>query len=547
MYKKNVILSLFLVSISALIVFAVTSQNSPLACAGQWSSCANAFADDASRATFTATNTLNGSGRWNDYGFSIPNSAQIDGVKVRADFFASNVRGFIGVRVSGDGGLTYGPSHVVGGNTAEQTFNIDITSDLSWTPQTLNNSNFRVNVTCFKSPASSSNPTCRLDWIPVNVSYTQFDFSLSASPNSASVAQSTSAQTAVSVTLLGGVSQNVALSTPNCPTGAICSFSPPNGNPTFTSNFTVSTSSSTPAGTYTINITGSGDGKVRAALYTLNVTDSSPTASASANPSSGIEPLTVNFTGTVTGGDAPINYFWNFTDGGTSTQQNPQHNFNAGTFNVSFTATDFDGDESTGHVLVTVDADTSPTANPSEAPTKGNIPLQVNFNGSFSGGNPPFTYLWDFNDSTTSTLQNPKHNFTVLGIYNVAFTVTDTNGNFSTGFGLINATAPDLIVDSIVFGEYLVNISEVRVNVNTTVKNIGNGNSGVSTTRVSYVDSTINYFTNSLTAGASITITRDYNCSASHTVNSTADVNNVISESNEVNNFLGGVFIDCVM
>lgn len=354
MKKKVVILFLFLLS-SALIVFAATSQNSPTACNGQWGSCTNAFVNDANRATFTATNSLNGSGRWNNYGFSITNSSKIDSVKVRADFFASNVRGFINVRVSGDGGVTYGPSHVVGGNTAEQTFNIDVTNDLSWTPQKLNNTNFLVNVTCFKKPTSGSNPVCRLDWVPVNVTYTPFDFSLSVSPNSATIAQARSTLTAVNVNLLGGTSQSVALSTTNCPSGALCYFTPSSGSPVYTSNFTVLTYSTTPVGEYVINITGSGDGKVRSTLFSLNVTDSQPVASASANPSSGVGPLTVNFTGTVIGGDTPLTYAWNFTDGGNTSQQNPQHTFNSGTYNVSFTTKDFDGDNSTTYVLVTVE------------------------------------------------------------------------------------------------------------------------------------------------------------------------------------------------
>ena len=357
MNKKILISSLFLVSIFALIVFAVSSQNSPTACAGQWSSCTNAFANDANRATFTATNTLNGSGRWNNFGFSIPNSAQIDSVKVRADFFASNVRGFINVRVSGDGGLTYGSSHIVGGNTAEQTFNIDVTSDLSWTPQKLNNSNFRVNATCFKSPTSSSNPTCRLDWIPVNVTYTEvpFDFSLSANPSSDVVVQARRKGTIVTVTLLNGTSENVTLSSSGCPPSSTCSFTPSSGLPTYNANFNVTTTSSTPVGSYAITLNGTDGGLSRTTTFTLNVTDSQPVATASANPTSGAAPLTVNFTGTVVGGDGPFSYLWKFNDSSFSSQQNPVHTYNlTGTFNASFRATDFDGDSSTDYVLITV-------------------------------------------------------------------------------------------------------------------------------------------------------------------------------------------------
>ncbi len=656
MNKKNLIMPFLLLSIFAIIVFAASFQNSPTSCSGQWSTCANAFTNDANRAAFAASNTLNGSGIWKNYNFSIPNSAQISSVKVSADFFASNVRGFIKVKVSGDNGLTYGPSHAVGGNTAEQTFNIDVTGDASWTPQKLNNTNFRVNVTCFKSPTSGSNPTCSLDWVPVNVTYTPFDFSLSASPSSSTIAQATSTKTTVTVALLGGTPQNVALSTPNCPTGAICAFSPSGGNPAYTSNFTVSTSSSTPAGTYLINITGSGDGKLRSTLFTLNVTDSQPVASASANPSSGFVPAIINFTGSVSGGDAPLTYFWSFKDGSNSTVQNPQHTFNTdGTYNVTFTATDFDGDSSTSSVIVTfggmdfsisvnpvsdtiaqgrntntnvnvqltagtatsvslsvqgcpTDAtcsfnqttgfptftailnltagtatpvgiytlnisgtgdsktrqtlyqlnvsDSQPFASASAIPSSGYAPLAVNFTGTVAGGDAPLIYLWNFTDGITSTQQNPQHTFNTAGTFNVSFKAADFDGDSSTGYVLISTNQNvDYIIDSIVFAEYsktfqgnTSNETYTWVDVNITTKNIGTNNAAdFSWTQIELLPGQFNSFTGALNAGASATASYSYNCSTAHYVNATADITNRVSESNEANNFLGGVFIDCII
>jgi len=172
MNKKILILSVFLLSLLAIMVFAASTQHSPTLCSGQWSYCLNAINNDANRATALATNTSNRSGEWRSYAFAIPNNAQIDKVNVRADFFATNTLGFLDVRVSGDGGLTYGPGHTFGGNTIEQTFNLDVTNDLAWTPQKLNHTNLKVKATCFKKMAPGLNPTCRLDWIPVNVTYT---------------------------------------------------------------------------------------------------------------------------------------------------------------------------------------------------------------------------------------------------------------------------------------------------------------------------------------------------------------------------------------
>ncbi len=450
--------------ILSLIVIATQVVNSPNTCSGQWTSCSSAFFNDANRASFTATNTANGSGIWRDYGFSIPNSAQIDSVKVRADFFATTTKGYIDVKVSGDNGATYGPSHTVGGNTAEQTFIIDVTSDVAWTGQKFNNSQFRVNATCFKSSSGGTNPGCRLDWVPVNVTYTPFDFSVSANPASGQVVQGDNSTTNATVTLLGGISQSVSLGYIGCPTGATCSFSPSFGTPTYSSVFTVATSLSTPTGSYIINITGTGDGKTRGTIYTLNVSE----------------------------------------------------------------------------------ADTNPVATALANPTSGNAILTVQFNGTVSGGNAPFTYLWDFNDSSTSTQQNPKHNFTAKGNYTVSFTVTDNDGDMSTDNVDITVTQPDLIVESIVFGESTNGTTYVEVN--TTVKNIGDGTaSPYSFTQLYSLTGATNEYTAPLAPGGTQKFQKSYNCSAAHTVNATADITGLILESDETNNFLGGVFIDCVI
>lgn len=60
--------------------------------------------------------------------------------------------------------------------------------------------------------------------------------------------------------------------------------------------------------------------------------------------------------------------------------------------------------------------------------TGGEEDLEVNFTTEVAGGVGPYTYLWDFDDGGTSTLQNPTHVFTSPGVYNVTVTVTDDCG-----------------------------------------------------------------------------------------------------------------------
>lgn len=260
-----------------MIVIAASSQRSPSACTGQWSLCFYANANDANRVTFKATGSTNGTGRWYNYGISTGNGAIIENVKVRADFFANISSGYINVRVTGDAGTTWGRSHIVGGNTAEQTFNIDVTNDYAWTPSKLSNTNFRVNVTCFKS-GGGPNPTCNLDWLPVTVTYTPFNYSLSASPSSSTVTQGDNATTTVTATLISGNTQNVFLWTNNCPTNAVCTFNSSSGYPTFNSDFKVQTYNAnngtlnyTPIGNYNILIWGWGDGVSKSTNFNLTV------------------------------------------------------------------------------------------------------------------------------------------------------------------------------------------------------------------------------------------------------------------------------------
>jgi PKD repeat protein len=49
----------------------------------------------------------------------------------------------------------------------------------------------------------------------------------------------------------------------------------------------------------------------------------------------------------------------------------------------------------------------------------------VDFTGSATGGATPYTWDWDFDDSGSSTDQNPSHTFTTQGTYDVVLTVTD--------------------------------------------------------------------------------------------------------------------------
>jgi len=65
----------------------------------------------------------------------------------------------------------------------------------------------------------------------------------------------------------------------------------------------------------------------------------------------------------------------------------------------------------------------------------------INFTDNSTNG--PTSWLWDFGDGNTSNAQNPSHNYSANGIYDVSLTATNSFGsNTFTATGLINVNRP---------------------------------------------------------------------------------------------------------
>ena len=154
-----------------------------------------------------------------------------------------------------------------------------------------------------------------------------------------------------------------------------------------------------------------------------------PVANFTAYPRSGIVPLLVQFTDTSTG--IVDSWAWDFGDGTTSTLQNPTHTYTAeGNYTVTLTASN-DAGESThsleNFISVLPYVPPKPVADFTAAPTSGHVPLPVQFTDLSTGV--VDSWLWDFGDGTTSTLQHPSHTYTMPGDYNVTLTVTNAGGS----------------------------------------------------------------------------------------------------------------------
>jgi hypothetical protein len=130
------------------------------------------------------------------------------------------------------------------------------------------------------------------------------DFSLAASPSSASVTAGSSATSTISTATVSGTPQMVGLTSSGAPTGALVSFSPSSVTSGGTgSTMTLATTSSTPAGTYPITVTGTGTGATHTTTVTLTV--DTPPAITSPATTTFTQGSAGTFTVTTTGSPAP--------------------------------------------------------------------------------------------------------------------------------------------------------------------------------------------------------------------------------------------------
>jgi PKD repeat protein len=165
-----------------------------------------------------------------------------------------------------------------------------------------------------------------------------------------------------------------------------------------------------------------------------------PVAKFSADVFSGNANLTVQFTDESLG--EPTSWLWNFGDSSTSTDQNPEHTYTkAGTFTVSLTINGGAASETkTDYITVYLVAQFSGT------PTSGAAPLEVQFTDVSLGT--PTLWLWEFGDTTTSSLQNPLHTYTDIGDFTVKLTVSVTSSSASeTKSSYIHVSAFPIVAD----------------------------------------------------------------------------------------------------
>ncbi len=171
-----------------------------------------------------------------------------------------------------------------------------------------------------------------------------------------------------------------------------------------------------------------------------------PIAKASASSILGLAPLLVTFSsvGSSDPEGAPLTYNWSFGDGtANSLLASVAHTFLLeGAFPVQLTVSDGTNISST-NITVMV-GNQPPVAVATASATSGTVPFVVNFSsaGSSDVEGSPLTYNWSFGDGTAnSTLANPAHTYSAIGVYTARLIVSD-GGKSGTNTVIISVVNP---------------------------------------------------------------------------------------------------------
>jgi len=144
-----------------------------------------------------------------------------------------------------------------------------------------------------------------------------------------------------------------------------------------------------------------------------------------AQPTHGREPLTVSFQPSFN--ELPDSITWYFGDGQTSHQLNPTHIYtDYGSYDVKLVAELFgyrDSLTKEDYIQVSgIKADFGADIR------CGSAPLMVTFSDSSTSTYPIIAWFWDFDDGDTSNKQNPTHQFTSTGVFDITLIVSDSIG-----------------------------------------------------------------------------------------------------------------------
>jgi PKD repeat protein len=173
------------------------------------------------------------------------------------------------------------------------------------------------------------------------------------------------------------------------------------------------------------------DGSQSTKQKAVVVSDTNPSVDFSMSPNPAVEGTEVAFhdLSVPSSQDPIVDRFWTFGDGASAHGIDVVHTYaQNGVYQVTLHINDSDGPTVTRIKSITI-TDTTPIAefnyNPS-TPTEGQ---DVQFTDLSTSYDHVTTWLWDFDDGSTSAIPNPTHVFAKNGTYSVTLTVWEADGD----------------------------------------------------------------------------------------------------------------------
>lgn len=179
-------------------------------------------------------------------------------------------------------------------------------------------------------------------------------------------------------------------------------------------------------GVYTIRLTAVGGNQLKDSSFTEKTITVVPNPIAGFQISQSSACLTNNSFSFSNESLHATNYTWDFGDGGTSSIPDPKHSYSSpGTYTVKLLVRNDYGSSDLKTMARCIEVFPMPVA-AFNVNTTSSCNLDQPF--EFSSSQAVRLWQWDFGDSTTSALQNPKKNYSREGHYSIALTVTDNHG-----------------------------------------------------------------------------------------------------------------------
>jgi parallel beta-helix repeat protein len=141
-------------------------------------------------------------------------------------------------------------------------------------------------------------------------------------------------------------------------------------------------------------------------------------------------------------------WFWDFGDGNTGATANPYYTYQTpGVYTVSLTVSDGNISDTKTRTDYIVVLEPAPVADFKGVPVSGITPLTVQFADQSTGD--ITSWLWDFGDGETSTVQNPSHVYETPDTFSVSLMVSDGSRDdtkIKTDYIKVSAPPPPGIV-----------------------------------------------------------------------------------------------------